>query len=263
MDLSHVPGFVSAKLAALSDARAAAATRSEELAREIANLRDRFNGKIQHASDARTDFPREIDARLAEQQSVTHNLAILSRIVGECRAWLASLPSSAALEQVTTAIETGLTLQATRARIDHLEKALTALKRIPLPSVDIKTRVEAYVQSLTKPLIRGVAAGETLTVEWPGPPRQFAAPPPADLFVLAAFLQPEQFATRLLATIQRAAPPADRSEQIKDLEQQIENAQRAEETLIVSTGAARESGRPPQVILCCKVATSSRGARAA
>lgn len=264
MDLSHVPGFVSAKLAALSDARTSEAVRADQLTGEIANLRDRFNGRIQRNSDARTDFPALIDAALAEQQAVSARLSTLSRICDECRKWLAQLPATSSLEQVTPEIETGITLPAIRARIKRLEEAAIALKRIPLPAADIRQRVEAYVQSLTQPVIRGVAAGERLTVEWPGYPRTLGAPPPphVDLFTLVAFLQPEQFAQRLLATISKAAPPVDRDQQIKNLEQEIEQLQRAEETLVVSIGAERVSGRPPEVVLGCKV-IATRGKVAA
>jgi len=40
-----------------------------------------------------------------------------------------------------------------------------ALKKVPIPSADME-RVAAYVQAMTKPVISGVGAGETLTVAW-------------------------------------------------------------------------------------------------
>ena len=263
MDLSSAPAFISAKLAAFSDARATAAVRADQLTGEITNLRDRWSGKVYRPSDDRTDFRRELDQRLEEEKLVTARLSSLGRIITDCREWLASLPASATLEQVVPAVETGITLPSIRARINQFEGSVAALKKVPLPSVDIKDRVHAYVQSLTQPVIRGVAAGEQLTVEWPGPRDKFAAAPHVDLFVLAAFLEPNKFAERLLATIHKAAPPSDRDDQIAELEQEIEQLQRAEEALVVSTGASRVSGRPPQVVLGCKIVTATRGARAA
>ena len=143
-----------------------------------------------------------------------------------------------------------------------LEDSVAALRRVPVPSPDIAQRVKDYVTGLTQPTIRDVGAGEQLTVEWPGAPRQFAAAPHVDLFTMVAFLEPEKFAARLLAAINKAAPPADRDQQIKNLESEIEKLQRMEELLVVSTGAARISGRRPEVVLGCKI-SSSRGARAA
>ena len=183
------------------------------------------------------------------EKTVTARLSTLGRIIDDCRTWLASLPSTATLEQVTPEIETGLTLPAVRARIQRLEEFVKALRSVPTPSADIEQRVKAYLDALTKPIVHGVAAGEQLVVEWPRARDQFAAAPHVDLFVLAAFLQPDVFAARLLASIHKAAPPSDRDAQVKDLEQQIEQLQRMEEVLLTSTGAARISGRRPEVIL--------------
>ena len=98
---------------------------------------------------------------------------------------------------------------------------------------------------------------ERLGDEW------FPALPPADWFTIAAFLQPEQFAQRLLAVIHKNAPPSDRDDQIKDLETEIEKLQYIEETLVVSTGASRIAGRPPAVVLGCKIVTTTSRSKAA
>jgi len=68
-----------------------------------------------------------------------------------------------------------------------------ALKKVPIPSADME-RVAAYVQAMTKPVISGVGAGETRPSPGPQADRPHAAVPPADLFIMAAFLQPEVFA---------------------------------------------------------------------
>ena len=46
MDLSQAPAFVAAKMAMLSDACAAAATRADELTGQISHVRDRLNGRV-------------------------------------------------------------------------------------------------------------------------------------------------------------------------------------------------------------------------
>ena len=157
MDLSNVPGFVSAKLAAFSDARATAAVRADQLTQELADFRDRWSGTKYRASDEHTDFRSEVDQRLEEQKLITARLSTFGRIIDDCRAWLEQLPSSTVLEQVTVAAETGVTLPQVRAQINHFEAEVKALKQVPLPAVDIEQKVEAYIASLTQPVIRGVS----------------------------------------------------------------------------------------------------------
>jgi hypothetical protein len=89
---------------------------------------------------------------------------------------------------------------------------------------------------LTQPQITGVGANQELAVTWP---------------------------ERLLASIHKAAPPADRDQQIKQLEQEIEKLERMEESLIIATGASRVSARRPEIVLGCRIVTTTRGARAA
>ena len=116
---------------------------------------------------------------------------------------------------------------------------------------------------MTQPQITGVGANQELAVTWPGPRERFGAIPPNNWFVLAAFLEPAKFAERLLASIHKAAPPADRDQQIKQLEQEIEKLERMEESLIIATGASRVSARRPEIVLGCRIVTTTRGARAA
>jgi len=51
MDLSQSPGFVAVKIALLSDACATATIRVDELAAQISDLRDRWNGRTTRQGD--------------------------------------------------------------------------------------------------------------------------------------------------------------------------------------------------------------------
>jgi len=51
MDLSQAPAFVAVKLAMLSDACATATIRVDELAAQISDLRDRWNGRTTRQGD--------------------------------------------------------------------------------------------------------------------------------------------------------------------------------------------------------------------
>ena len=98
-------------------------------------------------------------------------------------------------------------------------------------------------------------SGEVLTMGWP-----------TELHALMAFLQPEVLVERLMAEINRIAntPCAlpEREQQIAELEREIDRLQRTEEVIVVATGAPRERGCPPWVVLGVK-AVEARGVRAA
>jgi hypothetical protein len=57
-------------------------------------------------------------------------------------------------------------------------------------------------------------------------------------------------------------PLAQRKQQIAELEDQIDRLQRTEEAIVVSTGAPREAGCPPWVVLGLK-AIEAPGVRGA
>jgi hypothetical protein len=100
-----------------------------------------------------------------------------------------------------------------------------------------------------------VRVNEALTVQWP-----------TGLHALLAFVEPDVLAERLLAKINRIAntpyPLAEREQQIAELEREIDRLQRTEEAIVVATGAPRERGCPPWVVLGVK-AIEAPGVRAA
>ena len=83
---------------------------------------------------------------------------------------------------------------------------------------------------------------------------------------MLAFVEPDVLAQRLLAEIDRIAntpcPLAQRERQIAELEDEIDRLQRTEEAIVVATGAPRERGCPPWVVLGVK-ALEMGGVRAA
>jgi hypothetical protein len=158
-------------------------------------------------------------------------------------------------EQIIPDVEDGLSLPAVRGRIKKLKSVAEALRRVPVPASDIPEKVRTYVQDMTRPVIGGIGAGEALTVQWP-----------TGLHALMAFLQPDVLVDRLMTEIDRIAntpyPPAEREQWIAKLEDEIDRLQRTEEAIVVATGAPREAGGPPWVVLGVK-AIEERGARAA
>jgi hypothetical protein len=76
--------------------------------------------------------------------------------------------------------------------------------------------------------------------------------------------QPEALIEKLMAEINRIAntpcPLAQREQRIAKLEEEIDRLRRTEETIVVATGAPREPGCPPWVVLGVK-AVDARGIR--
>jgi hypothetical protein len=105
---------------------------------------------------------------------------------------------------------------------------------------------------MTQPVIGGIGTAEVLSVQWP-----------TGLHALMAFLQPDVLVERLMTEIDRIAntpcPLAEREQQIAELEREIDRLQRTEEAAVVATGAPREPGCPPWVVLGVKADKSCRG----
>jgi hypothetical protein len=246
MDLSQAPGFVAVRLAMLSDACATATIRADELNAQISDLRDRWSGRTTRQGDHPEKLRIELEQRLDEQKALQRQRPIEADILGRCRAWLAGLPSTTVFEQIIPNVEDGLSLPAVRARTKQLKTAAEALRRVPVPPSDIREKVRAYVQDMTRPVIGGIGTGEVLSVQWP-----------TGLQALMAFLQPDALVERLMAEIDRIAntpcPLAEREQQITELEDQSDRLQRTEEAIVVATGAPREPGCPPWVVLGVKV----------
>jgi hypothetical protein len=232
-------------MAMLSDARAAAATRADELTAQISHVRDRLNGRVWRQGDNPAELSIELDRLLAEQKALPARRSIEMGIIESCKAWLATLPPATLLEQVNPGVDDGLSLSTVRDRIKKLKNQVEVLKGVPVPPRNIREKVHAYVQGLTRPVVSGIALDEALTVQWP-----------TELHVLMAFLQPDVLVERLMTEIDRIAntpcPLTQREQRIANLEEEIDQLQRTEEAIVVSTGAPRERGCPPWVVLGVK-----------
>jgi hypothetical protein len=245
MDIFQAPAFAATKMAVLSDGCAAAVIRVNELTAQISDLRDRLNGRVVRAGDHPEKLRIDLERALEEQKMLQRQRPIEADILGRCRAWLAALPPGTVLEQIIPNVEDGLALGDVRTRIRKLKDQVEALKRVPVPASDIEQKVRTYVERLPMPIIGGIGVGESLTVQWP-----------SGLHVLMAFLQPDVLVERLMAEIDRIAdtpcPLAEREQQIAKLEEEIDRFQRTEEAIVVATGAPREPGCPPWVVLGVK-----------
>jgi hypothetical protein len=111
------------------------------------------------------------------------------------------------------------------------------LRAVPVPSADIKARIEDYVGSLARLKVSGIAMGETLRVAWPG-----------DAISVLALLLGDQMVDVLSQEVERMAndpmPLAERKERIGELTAEIDTLKRQAFAL-----GADNSGLPPEVVL--------------
>jgi hypothetical protein len=71
-------------MALLSDARAAAATRADELTAQISDVRDRLNGRVWRQGDDPAELRIEFDRLLAEQKALQARRPIDMGIIESC-----------------------------------------------------------------------------------------------------------------------------------------------------------------------------------
>ena len=94
---------------------------SDELTAQIADLRDRLNGRVVRAGDHPEKLRIELEQRLEEQKALQRQRPIEADMLGRCRAWLADLPPATVLGQIIPDVEAGLSLSEVRARIKKLQ----------------------------------------------------------------------------------------------------------------------------------------------
>jgi len=88
MNLHEAPAFVAVKVATLSDGCATATVKADQLTAQIADLRDRFNGRVIRTGDHPEKLRIDIQQRLEEQKALQRQRPIEADILGRCRAWL-------------------------------------------------------------------------------------------------------------------------------------------------------------------------------
>jgi len=196
------------------------------------------------------------------------------------------LPPDTKLEPVAVTAD-GHDLDKVRNRIRAALNELEALRRAPAPSEDIEARVRNYVRGLA-PKVRGVGVGERLSIVWPGAQTasQFISEHTCDP------LSPPAAHRRAGARAGRAAPRGGGARGCRDhgrsarpplpigtassgawrqgrgqsfarrLMGRLSGQQRIEVAIVVATGAPRQAGCPPWIVLGVE-ATEAPGVRAA
>jgi hypothetical protein len=185
---------------------------------------------------------RRLDDAIAAQEATCerqqHALRATEAEIKGCKTWLNELPSNARLvEAQGTAGDLGCIRQRIRALRDEID----GLERLPVPSPDIATRIRGYVDQLAakaQPLVLGIGDRQTLKVLFPlndhadRRTQTHFAPTDANPLLMAALLDGDRLAERLLAIATSGITARERDEKLRTLRSQLEAARYDEECSI-------------------------------
>lgn len=244
---------------------------AERAESELATARDILNGKRE---DPRIDLEAIKDGFNTVVATAKRRRAAADAeqtVLSGAKLWLELLPPDAELEPVEPTLATGERLEDVRRAKLAVATDIRALRAVPVPSPDLRERVQSYVADLAhagRPDVRGVDGGE-LKVRWPGGVGAnrhnldgFSAERVNGL-LMAAYLFPDLLTERLVATVDEATskpmPPAQRAARIAQLAAEQDQLARVEVALVDAAVAAgsddevHDSTAAPQLILGCRV----------
>jgi hypothetical protein len=265
MNYDALPQFVLAKLLALDEAVAALNASAQVIERGIEDRRARRFGNARRADDNPRALEAELERFVADQKVVQKRLQAEQSVLSACKSWLDRLPETK-LEPVAVTSD-GHDLAGVRHRLKTISAEIDALRHSPAPSEDIEARVMDYVRGLA-PKVRGVGAGERLSIVWPGAQTasQFISEHTCDPLSLVASLFPDRMLSLVMAEVERMAndplPVAQRGPRIAVLERELSDLRLVEEVLVAVAIAAgqpvhRSPSAPPAAVLGVRVAESA------
>jgi hypothetical protein len=137
-----------------------------------------------------------LDQLIADQPVLERKLGVAESRLSHCKQWLDALSDDLILEKAEVKLNgTGSDVTALSQQIENAEDELAVLRAVPVPSGDIKQRVQAYVAALGRSSVSGIDEGLKLEVNWPT----------SNAVSLLAILQPEKMCDVILAAIERVA----------------------------------------------------------
>lgn len=249
MKRNHFPDHVEAKLEQWEREVAHLTQQVSRTEAAIASARERLTGGFEKDQDYR-DVRATLDKLIADEFILGSKLAAARSTLADAKAFLAALPDEAVLEPAAPVKSNGCDLHTVRRRIQDAEDEVKRLRAVPVPSADIKQRIEGYVGLLARPRVSGIAKGETLRVSWPDDATSVLALLLGDRMVEVLSQEAERMANDPM-------PLADRKKRIAELKAEIDTLQRQSLALGADT-----SSLPAQVVLEVKVAAkTSRSAQ--
>jgi hypothetical protein len=254
MNRGKLPNGVLTKLVELDEQAEFFNRKVDDIERGIAAARTRLTGGFQKDHEYHS-LRASLEQLIADKPAVEMKLHRTRHLLSSCRTWLDELPEGTQLKIVNVKLN-GHELGDVREQIKEAEDELALLRAVPTPAPDIRDRVEAYVQSLAQPEVRGICAGQTLEVKWPN-----------SVIAVFALLFPEKMQEVILAEVERVAndplPIKERTARIAELKREIDELPYLEEALVVATGAERSPAARPHAVLGVRVVEAKRITRAA
>jgi len=264
-----LPPLAREKLALLAqtalDSEVLAASAASSAARVSENLSALRHGEAADVEACRTELRRAEEVRDERRAAASAD----RQTAVACRRWIEELPRGAALEDADAPKpEHDDDLESVRARVAARQKELRAVRAAPLSADELKRRGRAYVRDLAASAAATISGtrGGTFGITF----ADVGSAPFADsqtdyrALRLLAWLDPERLTLRLEAEID-ALPTADglgveeRARAISELESQLLDLERQEESLVAAAAAAgrRVPRRPqadPRAVLGVRVA---------
>jgi hypothetical protein len=270
MQLNELPRSVLVKLQQLTEQAEFLSQRADQLAVRLDYVRSYLSGRRE---DSRVDLKAlQVEAAELEKDvpTICARAAAERSVLSRCKSWLDQLPSDTTLEVVQPEPAAD-DLDGLRQQIADLEQEIRTIKSAPVPSADVRRRVESRVAELANLPLRvdGVGSGQTLRIGWPGATAAHNAfPDEHSCNPLALFcrLFPDRMVNMAMLEINQLArepmPVPERAGYIARCEREIDKLQRQEELLIeeaIENGApvSRSPNATPQSVLGVQVRTTS------
>jgi hypothetical protein len=249
---------------------------AEQAEGELALARAYLNGKRQDPA-VDVDAVREgFEAVLAKAKRLRDAANTEQKVLSSAKLFLEMLPPDAELDAADVTIGDGLQLVDVRHRKQAVADEIKALRAVPVPSADLRERLQSYVEELGyagRPDVRGLEGG-ALQVYWPdaGANRGNLSgfnTDSANALLMAAYLFPERLTEALMATVDAATskpmPPPARLARLRELEDEQGELGRLEVALVdaaIAAGAdeVHDSNTAPEALLGCRIRASASAA---
>jgi hypothetical protein len=264
----NIPASALDKLLRLSDAAEVLSEKVIAMEQGIASARQRLSGGMKQTEF--DDLRAGLDQMTKELPALKKRCNNAQAIYQKCRELVDTLPKGTVLEPVAIQVD-GHDLSSVRTRLGAAQSELAALRAVPTASADIEQRIRAYVQSMARPTISGIAKGEKLKVIWPGAgfgpsgPREDRA----DILSLMALLHGDKMVEALMTEIERTTsnvvPIKERASRIAALEAELAELAYVEEVLITAAieegvDVQRSANALPAAVLQVRVVKAKRDA---
>lgn len=209
MKITDLPHHVLARLVQFESDTHAAAIAAGDAATAVADARRALT--INTADpDTVERAHTELPGLIAQHEAASAHHRHIAHIVAQCRQWLAGLPDDTTLERYAPELpadwraDPKVALANVRQELRTSTTTREALRRVPTPSGDIRSRIAARVAEFAAaPTVKGVGTGDKLKIIWHGAPIAGPDERSCDPLAMLAALFPNQMVALAMASVER------------------------------------------------------------